>query len=34
MAANPNVNPKYLRDLGFDGITDKMISDWKKANKR
>lgn len=34
MAANPNVNPQYLRDLGADWITDEMIANWKKANKK
>lgn len=34
MAANPNVNPKYFRDLGADWITDEMIANWEKANKK
>lgn len=34
MAANPNVNPEYLKAIGFKGITDKMVEDWKKANKK
>lgn len=34
MAANPNVNPQYLRDLGADWVTDEMIANWKKANKK
>ena len=34
LAANPNVNPEYLRALGADWVTDKMIEDWKLANKK
>ena len=34
LAANPNVNPEYLRALGADWVTDKMIKDWKLANKK
>ena len=34
IAANPNVNPKYFRDLGADWITDEMIANWEKANKK
>lgn len=30
-AANPNVNPRILRDIGIKGITDKNIADWDKA---
>ena len=34
LADNPNVNPEYLRALGADWVTDKMIEDWKLANKK
>lgn len=34
LATNPNVNPEYLRALGADWVTDKMIEDWKLANKK
>lgn len=34
MAANPNVNPRYLKALGIEGITNKMIKDWDKANNK
>lgn len=34
MAANPNVNPRYLKALGIKGITNKMIRDWDKANNK
>ena len=34
MAANPNVNPRYLKVLGIKGITNKMIRDWDKANNK
>lgn len=30
-AANPNVNPRILRDLGIKGITDADIDRWEKA---
>lgn len=30
-AANPNVNPRILRDLGIKGITDADIYRWEKA---
>lgn len=30
-AANPNVNPRILRDLGIKGITDSDIERWDKA---
>lgn len=32
MAANPNVNPKYLKTLGADWITNEHIRNWKLAN--
>ena len=32
MAANPNVNPEYLKTLGADWITDEHIRNWKLAN--
>ena len=31
-AANPNVNPEYLRALGATWVTDEMIKNWKLAN--
>lgn len=31
-AANPNVNPRILRDLGVTTITDKEIENWEKVN--
>lgn len=34
LAANPNVNPEYLRILGADWVTDKMIANWKRANNK
>lgn len=33
-AASPNVNPRILKDLGVKSITDKMVSDWDKANSK
>lgn len=30
-AANPNVNPRILRDLGIKGITDDDIERWEKS---
>ena len=32
MAANPNVNPEYLKTLGADWITNEHIRNWKLAN--
>ena len=34
MATAPNVNPEYLRALGADWITDEMIRNYKKANRK
>lgn len=34
MAANPNVNPRILKELGFEGITDEKIANWERVNKR
>lgn len=31
VAAHPNVNPRILRDLGIEGITDEDIANWDKA---
>lgn len=33
-ASHPNVNPRILKDMGINSITDKMIEDWDKANAR
>lgn len=33
-AAHPNVNPRILKELGVTNITDQMIADWEKANKK
>ena len=36
IAANPNVNPQMLKDLGFDGLTQKeidLINKRRKVNK-
>lgn len=32
MAANPNVNPRILREIGITSITDDMIENWEKIN--
>lgn len=32
MAANPNVNPRILREIGITSITDEMIENWEKIN--
>lgn len=34
MATAPNVNPEYLKALGADWVTDEMIKNYKKANKK
>lgn len=31
-ASHPNVNPRILKELGVNSITDKMVEDWDKAN--
>lgn len=31
-ASHPNVNPRILKDLGVNSITDKMVADWDAAN--
>lgn len=33
-AANPNVNPRLLRDLGIKGISDEEIANWERVNKK
>lgn len=33
-AANPNVNPRYLRDLGISGYTQADIDAWEAANRK
>lgn len=32
MAANPNVNPRILREIGVTSITDEMVENWERIN--
>ena len=32
MAANPNVNPRILREIGVTSITEEMVKNWEKIN--
>lgn len=34
LAKYPNVNPRMLKDLGYEGISDELIERWEKINKK